>query len=133
MVALDFPRLMLSGSADWTQYALDVPEGTDQVQLRFGFVSDTGTNREGWYLDELRLTGQLPPSTDPVTDLQIYTTANSTVLTWTPINGALGYRIYQSDNAYSFTGPHVAEVTDPIWVTTLPLNTRRYFRVTVVR
>ncbi|MCA9784663.1 MAG: hypothetical protein KC518_13855, partial [Candidatus Cloacimonetes bacterium] len=133
VVPLDFPRLMISGSADWTQYALDVPDGVGQVQLRFGFVSDTGTNREGWYVDEVRLSGQLPPTLDGVTDLHIVYGANTAVLSWSPVPDAIGYRIYSGTDPWAITGPFVAQVVDPFWVDAVGGTPRKFYLVTAIR
>ncbi len=134
---LTFGNLLMSLNGppptDWTQYSVTLPDGSSQVQLRFGFVSDNGVHREGWYVDEVRLTGQIPPETDPISDLEIATLTTSTVLFWSPVNGALSYRIYQSSDPYVFPETPVAEVTEPFWVTGLPLQTRRFYMVTVVR
>lgn len=47
-----------SGSADWSEANFDLGAWAGStVRLRFRFGSDSGSNREGWYLDDLRVVG----------------------------------------------------------------------------
>jgi len=111
---LGFPRLMFSGAADWTPVSLVIPPATETVQLRFSFGTDTGVNLEGWYLDDLRILGLLPPvDLDPVTDLAIVHDAGLITLSWSPVAGATGYRVYAATDGYDETPALLAEVTTP--------------------
>jgi subtilisin family serine protease len=111
---LGFPRVMFSGAADWTPVSLAVPPATETLQLRWSFGSDTGVNLEGWYLDDLRILALLPPSAqEPVTDLAIAHEAGVISLSWSPVAGATGYRVYAGVDAYDETPVLLAEVPVP--------------------
>jgi hypothetical protein len=102
--------------ADWTQQSVAIPDGAATVQLRWLFGTDTGTQREGWYLDDFRLLALVPPpGLEPVTDLQIQTQNGAIVLTWGATQGAAGYRIYSSSQPWDPNPVLLAEVAAPGW------------------
>ncbi|MBI5383844.1 MAG: CHRD domain-containing protein [Verrucomicrobia bacterium] len=78
---------------DWTEVVLDLGAhlGTSPV-LRFEFYSDVDVTEEGWYLDDILVTGVSPPANDscvnalPLTDGVPYTmdTAGATDDTFVP-------------------------------------------------
>jgi immune inhibitor A len=61
-----------SGSADWSEARFDLTGLTgDQVRLRFRFGSDGAVTREGWYIDDVTVEGELPVA---VADAALLTT-----------------------------------------------------------
>ncbi|MGB0652354.1 MAG: PKD domain-containing protein [Thermoplasmatota archaeon] len=46
-----------SSGWDTLTYNIDAEAGSSQVQLRFNFVSDDTTQNEGWYIDDVEITG----------------------------------------------------------------------------
>jgi hypothetical protein len=97
-----YPQALFSGAQTWTRYAVDIPEGSNTLEVRFLFASDGGVTHEGWYLDEMVLTGSVPVGTlDPVTDLVIHTSLGTASLVWTAIPGATSYNVYAMDEGYA--------------------------------
>ncbi len=130
---LGFPRMLFSGdSAGWAPITLNVPDGTTSVQVRLLFGSDTGTAREGWYVDDFRLTAVLPQGALPtVDDLSIATANNQIYLSWSAVPGALAYRIYESTGAYDGVPVQVGETSTP--ALQLPQSgARKFYTVLVV-
>jgi hypothetical protein len=111
---LGFPLNLYSGASSWTQITAAVPAGTSSVQLRWLFGTDTGTTLEGWYLDDFRLLGLLPQTAlEPVTDLQISYNGGLVSLSWSPVAGALAYRVYGSVVAGDLNPTLLGEVGTP--------------------
>ncbi|MFA7330436.1 MAG: S8 family serine peptidase [Candidatus Delongbacteria bacterium] len=111
---LGVPRPMFSGSADWTRLNVNVPFGTTTVQLRWLFGTDTGTTREGWYLDDFKLLALLPVSAGlPVNDLGIVWSGGVVTLNWSPQPGALAYRVYGGTQPWDVDPPLLGEVPVP--------------------
>jgi hypothetical protein len=129
---LGFPRRLLSGSADWTQRTLAIPDGTTSVQLRWLFGTDTGTQREGFYLDDVRITAVLPAiQPDPVEDLDVAIVTGNTVLSWTAMPNAVAYRIYASTLPYDANPALLAQVSGTTWQEAVT-GIQRYYTVRVV-
>ena len=78
----------------WTQKTFDLSDyAGHSVQVRFRFGSDAGTNREGWYVDDVQMFA--PVFALPVpTNLALGTDGTDIVLRW--IGSAAHYRIYTS-------------------------------------
>ena len=113
---LGFPRRLYSGVADWTGLTVSPPNGTTSLQVRWLFGTDTGTQREGWYLDDFRLSAIVPTAQPtPVTDLHASLAAGVLGLTWSPQPGALAYRVYASALPYEENPALVAQVATPGW------------------
>jgi hypothetical protein len=111
---LGFPRRLYSGVADWTGQTIAIPDGTTSLQLRWLFGSDTGTQREGWYLDDFRLSALVPAAqNDPVTDLHASLAGGVLTLSWSALPGAQAYRIYASAIGYDENPALVAQVSSP--------------------
>jgi len=52
---------IFSGQIPWSQVTFDLSNYSGVVQIRFRFASDRAVNYEGWYIDDIELTG--PPVT----------------------------------------------------------------------
>ena len=101
-----YPRDLWSGAMDWELASLAVPDGVESLRLRFHFGSDQGTVREGWYLDDLAVTGVTPGAAlEPVDDLAINVFGGAVTLTWSPAAGATSYTVYAGDNPYEPMSP----------------------------
>ncbi len=50
---------LCTGEPDWQRISLPLPalDGADQVQLRFRLSTDGAFQRDGWYLDDIRVSG----------------------------------------------------------------------------
>jgi len=49
-----------SGSFDWTEVETDLSAYSGVAQIRFRFTSDGAVNYEGWYVDDVKVTGCCP-------------------------------------------------------------------------
>lgn len=50
-----------AGAIPWTAQTMDLAAYAGQtIQIRFRFGSDSGTNREGWYVDDIQVRGEGP-------------------------------------------------------------------------
>ena len=130
---LGFPRMLFSGNGSgWVPITLAIPDGTTSVQLRWLFGSDTGTSREGWYVDDFRLTAVLPQGElATVGDLSISAASNQVFLGWSAVPGALAYRVYESTGAYDGIPVLVGETSSP--ALQLPQSgARKFYTVRVV-
>ena len=90
-----------SGSLSWQEVSVDLSDWDgQQVQLRFRFGSDDNTAREGWYIDDLLLSGaRLSLVPEAIQDLSIVPQPNGTLLLgWSPVNGADRYRIETTED-----------------------------------
>jgi hypothetical protein len=89
-----------SGSIPWTEVVCDLAAYSGSVQFRFRFGSDNGGGREGWYVDDIRVS-LVVPNNAPQT-LQGAVVGSAAHLTWnTPSSGALdatlnGYNVYRN-------------------------------------
>ncbi|HKS38222.1 MAG TPA: hypothetical protein VJW76_13580, partial [Verrucomicrobiae bacterium] len=76
----DSCRVFVDGTLVWTNGGISSAWGQAVVPLdafvggvrtiRFEFVSDTSVALEGWYLDDIEVTGVLPPPNDPFASAQ---------------------------------------------------------------
>lgn len=68
-----FPGLpCFAGSTAWLKKTFDLSSfAGDSVRIRFRFGSDSGTQREGWYVDNIVLQGEAPPPPVPVPPLPV--------------------------------------------------------------
>jgi hypothetical protein len=129
-VALDWPQPMISGSSDWTQYSLALPEDGHVIQIRFGFVSDGSVTNEGWYVDDLRIGALLPENPELVTELSVQLSGNNVILSWLEVAAAINYRIYVSNSAYENGQELIAEVDCCDYVYQIEYgNTELFFQV----
>ena len=99
-----------AGTLAWSTQFVDLAnyEG-DTIQVRFRFGSDSGTGREGWYVDDVQIRGEAPviPSTPPdsVSDVVIQPLGTDVKLDWTPSTGATYYVIYRNSDGGFIAGP----------------------------
>ncbi|MBL0061980.1 MAG: immune inhibitor A [bacterium] len=111
----------LAGSiTTWTSYNLDLSayEGSN-VQLRFRFGSDAGSNQEGWYVDDVVGVGYTNPTIEAPTDLTVYyeSSTDELVFNWTGTAGS-----YQLLSATDVAGPfNVIEGTTSNTTISIPL------------
>ncbi len=107
---LGCPTEMLSGTEDWTYYAVAVPDGHSSLQFRFLFGSDSGGSAyEGWYVDEFIVTAVAPETPlDPIDDLEIILAGANVYLSWGAVAGATTYNIYSSTDPYDASPDLVA-------------------------
>ncbi len=123
----------------WTEAAFDLSAyaGTT-VQFRWRFSSDAGTNREGWYVDDIRVVGApivvAPPQA--IDGLVIQSEGSDTYLNWPPsaTQGAI-YNIYMSTNqdVAPIDDTLVAQTSDTFYVHTGVVDLSGYviYQVTV--
>lgn len=81
----------------WTQEALDLSAYADSsIQLRWRFGSDAGTNREGWYIDDVSIYG-IGTIAEPLvpSSLTIAVSGSDIILRWADDNN-FGYRVFSS-------------------------------------
>jgi hypothetical protein len=86
-----------SGSHDWQQEQFDLSVYSGLVSFRFRFGSDQYTEREGWYIDDIKIDGARALS-EPISDLQILFSEGQIRLLWTPVQEGtlLEYEIYRA-------------------------------------
>jgi hypothetical protein len=86
----------------WTAIQVDLSAFAGQsIQIRWRFGSDAGTVREGWYVDNVRITAPQVANPDPVvpTGLTIRKLSNGDIfLSWNA-DGNSYYRVYSSSNS----------------------------------
>ncbi|MBK6766554.1 MAG: hypothetical protein IPG71_09655 [bacterium] len=107
-----------AGTMAGTQAVFDLAAYADStVRFRFRFSSDAGGNREGWYVDDIRLFGapESAGAPSPVAGLTITYDGANVSLYWSPstTQGAV-YNIYMSTNAEiePVNAFYVGQVTD---------------------
>ncbi|MFH1861983.1 MAG: C25 family cysteine peptidase, partial [bacterium] len=69
---------VFSGTSDWGMKSANLSNYVGDIQLRFRFGSDNGTNNEGWYIDDVMIVG-LPSGTLPDIEVTL-TPATSPVI-----------------------------------------------------
>ena len=135
-------RPCYGGIIPWTAREIDLSAYAEQtVQVRFRFGTDSGTGREGWYVDDIQVRGQLPgppPPPDPVIDVVIHAAGDDVLLNWSPsTSGADYYVIYRSTDSEFLAEPADSigwtagtTFTDPAIV---PATTQNYYIIKAVR
>jgi len=122
----------LAGSiTTWTSYNLDLSayEGSD-VQLRFRFGSDAGSNLEGWYVDDVVGVGYTNPTIEAPTNLTVYyeSSTDELVFNWTGTAAS-----YQLLSAIDVAGPYnVIEGTTSNTTLSIPLPVSNQLHFVVV-
>ncbi len=83
--------------SNWAQEQFSLAAYADSsIQLRWRFGSDAGTNREGWYVDDVQIYGIAAPTGPAIpTGLTIAVAGNDLLLRWVD-DDSWGYRIYSS-------------------------------------
>jgi hypothetical protein len=126
---LPWPLEVLSGTQNWENYSFAIPDGTLSLEVRFLFGSDQGAVREGWYIDDIALTGIISASLDPVTDLAIESVAGNIILSWTAVPGASSYTIYSKNDPY--VGPAVViGSTSNVYHVIQTADVRKFYYIT---
>lgn len=69
-----------SGSSDWTKAEFDLSAYSGVVQIRFRFTSDGAVNYEGWYVDDVAVTGCCQGTTGNVNMTDIVNLADLSAL-----------------------------------------------------
>lgn len=87
-----------SGSFNWIEVSADLSAYVGDIQLRFVFGSDGGTNDEGWYVDDVLIIG-LPTGTTP--DVQITLTPYNPPIQIPATGGSFDYNIAVVNNEAS--------------------------------
>jgi len=119
-----------SGDFDWEEITVDMAAWTGQtIQLRFRFGSDQGGGLEGWYVDDLTLTGLSIADPEPPLISITYNDPYITV-SWDAVPNASAYRVYSSDNLYDGF-ELVQEISSTSYVTYATEN-QIFFRVTCI-
>jgi len=95
----------------WTQAFVDLAdyEGQD-VQIRFRFGSDQSANREGWYVDDVSVTGFGTGQLSAPTGLVIVASGEDLILSWNPDDN-VGYRIYSDTDPEGSFSTFVSQTT----------------------
>ncbi|MBL7033475.1 MAG: hypothetical protein ISR91_04955 [Candidatus Delongbacteria bacterium] len=90
-----------SGEFGWTEATVDLDGWSGQdATIRFRFGSDQATGLEGWYIDDVTLTGLSFEQPEPLTIQIVYNNPFVTV-SWNEIPQATAYRVYSSTNPFS--------------------------------
>jgi len=119
-----------SGAFGWEEVTIDMTAWTDQtVQLRFRFGSDQGGGLEGWYIDDLTLTGFNMGEPEPLMITISYSSPSVTVA-WDAVPQATAYRVYSSEDPQ--TGFELVQETGLTSYTANAAESYRFFRVTWV-
>jgi len=123
-------RCIAGSIITWTSYTLDLTayEGSD-VQLRFRFGSDAGSNQEGWYVDDVVGIGYGDATPPAPLNLTIYFNASTNSLDFAWIGTAPQYQLL---SAATSDGPF-----DTVEATTsatslsipMPVNNTRFYTV----
>jgi carboxypeptidase T len=105
----------LSGTYTWREYEVDLAAFAGQdLQVRFRFGSDNGGQREGWYIDDVIVTGIRDVMVVPPTGLTIQVVGDDILLYWDDdIN--LAYRIYSSSNPETGFETFIGSTTDTLF------------------
>ena len=105
-----------SGSHDWQQEQFDLSAYSGLVSFRFRFGSDQYTEREGWYIDDIKIDGSGTLS-GPISDLQILFSERQIQLFWAcgQDGTLLEYEIYRARQPTEVIRPEnlVAVVSEP--------------------
>jgi carboxypeptidase T len=134
---------VFSGTFDWRQDVVAIDGTPGSVRFRFRFGSDGATGREGWYIDDVAVSGvsgsNLPPTAPTLAgpiDGQMVTTPNPTLIVnnaTDPNPGSVltyGYRVYSDAFLTSVVAlvDGVAQGTGTTeWVVTPGLANGTYF------
>jgi len=115
----------------WTQeqFNLSAYAGSN-VQLRWRFGSDAGTNREGWYVDNVLIYGvaTVPAPTVP-SGLTVFVSGTDVTLRWVDDNN-FGYRVYSSGTSdQPFLTLEAEVLTNSVTLTGQPLSAQKFYYV----
>jgi len=127
------------GTVAWTEAKFDLSAYADSsVQIRFRFSSDNSVNREGWYVDDVRIYGAPPVvvAPSPIDGLVIQSDGSDAQLFWPPsVVPNAEYRVYMSIDPMiePANAIYVGATTDTFYVHpgVLDTNSNVYYQVTV--
>jgi hypothetical protein len=107
-----------SGTAPWRKIIFDLSAYTGQdVQFRFRFSSDESVTNEGWYIDDVAVTGIRTIEVLTPTGLTISVVGNDIHLNWdTDFNSS--YRIFSDSNSEGLFQTFEGSTTDTSFVIT---------------
>lgn len=116
----------------WTQKTVSLAAyAGSNVQLRFRFGSDAGTNNEGWYIDDVlvQAVGEVVPVTVPEA-LTIFVDGDDVVLRWLADNNPM-YRVFTSTDVNDPLQTLVAETDQNTYtiVGGATADSQRYYTV----
>ncbi len=116
----------------WTQKSVNLAAyAGSNVQLRFRFGSDAGTNNEGWYIDDVlvQAVGEIVPVTVPQ-ELTIYVDGDDVLLRWLADANPM-YRVYTSTDVDNPLQTLVAETDQNTYtiVGGASADSQRYYTV----
>ena len=128
-----------SGSFDWTEAVFDLSAYSGNASFRWVFGSDSALSFEGWYVDDVSLTYDLPPAPLSPQSVAVAATESGMLLAWPAVTQDIdlqpltpqGYNIYRAAEPggefifLDFTA-------DLIFLDPEPLP-RAFYRVTAVR
>jgi hypothetical protein len=110
-----------NGAFDWTQAVFDLSGCGPFARVRFRFGSDSGTEGEGWYVDDIRLSGDLYTDVEPTSAPHLPTNfeiknifpnpfnPTTTLHFELPVAGTVTLRIFD------LAGRQVCELADERW------------------
>ena len=95
----------------WEQIVVDLDSYVGQdIQLRYRFGSDAGGGNEGWYVDDILITGFGPTEIFEPTGLVIIVDGTDLKLSW-DADANYGYRVYSDVDPFGSFGTSVGETT----------------------
>ncbi len=106
-----------SGSSDWMEEEYDLAAYSGLIQIRFRFCSDQYTEKEGWYIDDIKV-GPAETGMLSAPGPQIFPAGRDLVLVWAPVSGSgqgVRYEIYRTVDPFGplDTDQRMAVVTEP--------------------
>jgi hypothetical protein len=123
---------VFSGQIDWAQALFDLSGYSGATKFRFLFGSDNAYRREGWYIDDVRLTDS-PANLLPPIDLASEVNPQQQVrLTWSaPDAPVTGYKVYRrAGDAPSYS--MIAQTTDCAYLDVAPSDSTLFYAVTAI-
>jgi len=103
------------GLIEWAYDSVTLRSDADSIKVRFRFFSDTGTTREGWYIDDISISAAWDE--ERPCNLNGEVLEENLYLTWGMPDGIpaealpIGYMVYRDENVISsvLTDPHFEE------------------------
>jgi len=126
----DYGTPIYSGQFDWQRAWFDLSDYEGTVRFRFVFGADTGTQFEGWYIDDIAVTTQEGALLPPTNLLAANPGDDNVTLTWSaPATAPSAYNVYRR---YSLDMPFelLATVTALSYCDSEPIAPMQYYVVT---
>jgi hypothetical protein len=128
-----------SGSFDWTEAVFDLSSYIGTASFRWLFGSDSSVTGEGWYIDDVTLTHDLPAAPLAPQSLVVSPSASGYLLSWPAVTQDINgqpltpdfYKIFRALDPY---GEYqlLGYSTDPSFTDSSPGN-RAFYRVVTVK